>query len=858
MFSSVPSYFEARPKMAHLAAALVLLILVTGMFWRVVFLGETMVDAATLQNQLPWGGSGPTYLGHSYNRRDITDTYITREYFLVDSYKRGEWPMWSPYNLGGHPMYADGVFRMFSPFNVLYWVFDVPRAYDLTCLLQLFLTGLFTYLFFINIRLGPFPALFGAMTFMFASLTVFHVTSSGWLGGLMWLPLIFLSLDRAIERGSHWAAVGAGVCLAMQFYCGYMPNQIYYLGAIVTYYGFQALFNPKFKASGSVNQWLARVPVAKLLVISLVVGMALSAAQWMPIFELLGYSNRKIVPTELEPNWLPPWYLITALLPHVFGEAYDPKFAVLFVGIGVSHAHTVYFGLSGVLLGGFGGYVWWVRRKVSAVLTEDRLRLGYFLFLLVFSTFVMCAVPLYVHITQYIPVLQTIRVTNRVSVLFTFSTAAVVAYGLHFLLQLEGDVLDGFTRWIKRLGLFYLSMMGLVITLVSTVAQTGWYQGMMFNYNSLRRMIRAPLAISENFDLTNVDYFPGTLIPLVFFGLVFALFLTWRRGRLSQPVFCAMLLAVAVVDLGWNASQLNESYPRSLVYHPSAATTFLQSDPDVFRVVVAPANFSTKGQVSQFRKIVAPPNTLVPYRIQTISGKDQLFPRWYREMASAVQSQNYLSHVVFDPLQSSWYDLWNVKYLMTNDDTPFVPEHYVERFAGEGVRIYENPKAKPRAFFVPRAIGMPDTPLARKKDTTPDEVVKLIKSPGFDPLQTAYVQGDGAQGEILYRPAPDDFVKMVRYQNNTIQIAAKSASGGVLVLSDTYYPGWNVYVDGVKQPLWRADHALRAVKLTAGEHQVEFRFEPVRLKLGLVLSGIALVALTLWGSASLLLNRRSQ
>jgi uncharacterized membrane protein YfhO len=49
----------------------------------------------------------------------------------------------------------------------------------------------------------------------------------------------------------------------------------------------------------------------------------------------------------------------------------------------------------------------------------------------------------------------------------------------------------------------------------------------------------------------------------------------------------------------------------------------------------------------------------------------------------------------------------------------------------------------------------------------------------------------------------------------------------VAVFSEVYYDkGWNMYVDKVKKPYFRADYVLRAAQLEAGNHTVEFKFEP--------------------------------
>jgi uncharacterized membrane protein YfhO len=55
----------------------------------------------------------------------------------------------------------------------------------------------------------------------------------------------------------------------------------------------------------------------------------------------------------------------------------------------------------------------------------------------------------------------------------------------------------------------------------------------------------------------------------------------------------------------------------------------------------------------------------------------------------------------------------------------------------------------------------------------------------------------------------------------------------IAVFSEVYYDkGWNMYVDGVKKPYFRADYVLRAAQLEAGNHKVEFKFEPTSYYLG--------------------------
>ena len=71
----------------------------------------------------------------------------------------------------------------------------------------------------------------------------------------------------------------------------------------------------------------------------------------------------------------------------------------------------------------------------------------------------------------------------------------------------------------------------------------------------------------------------------------------------------------------------------------------------------------------------------------------------------------------------------------------------------------------------------------------------------------------------------------------------------LLLLADMYAPGWKVYVDGQQRPLLRADLCLRAVALSAGEHEVRFLYRDPAVRRGLMISlaGLAGIAvLFLW------------
>lgn len=102
---------------------------------------------------------------------------------------------------------------------------------------------------------------------------------------------------------------------------------------------------------------------------------------------------------------------------------------------------------------------------------------------------------------------------------------------------------------------------------------------------------------------------------------------------------------------------------------------------------------------------------------------------------------------------------------------------------------------------------------------------------------------------------PGGAAEIVRYEDEEVAVALADSAGGILVLSDTYYPGWRAFVDGVERPILRANHVFRAVVIPAGAQEVVFSYEPDSFRYGLLVSVVA-VGLWLglaWGGRRLIL-----
>jgi hypothetical protein len=149
---------------------------------------------------------------------------------------------------------------------------------------------------------------------------------------------------------------------------------------------------------------------------------------------------------------------------------------------------------------------------------------------------------------------------------------------------------------------------------------------------------------------------------------------------------------------------------------------------------------------------------------------------------------------------------------------------------GNTVKLYRNRKPFPRAWLVKDFKVMdPRTILSRmiSMEFRPDQEVLLEESP---PSLTLPLKGGG--GARLPAGRGGGKVEVISESNNRLQLRVGTTENALLVLSDTYYPGWKVFVDNRMEKIYSANYAFRAVALTAGTHQVEFVFDPISFKLG--------------------------
>lgn len=262
-------------------------------------------------------------------------------------------------------------------------------------------------------------------------------------------------------------------------------------------------------------------------------------------------------------------------------------------------------------------------------------------------------------------------------------------------------------------------------------------------------------------------------------------------------------------------------------FTPSPADEEIMADTDIFRVYDIQGNL--QGETSFFHKATGGYSAVRPRRYE------QLFQ--YRidpelDNLGEMIDPNTMSLKKSIPT----LDVLNVRYLLLGLRD------------GSEAKI-TNPFANGNAWFVQRIIPV----------TSADAEIKAMKS--FDNRREAVVNTK----EFKVRAVPADTTSTIQldkasFQPNYARYTSKSATGGLAVFSEVYYPkGWKVLIDGKEtNGLIRANYVLRALPVPAGNHTIEFRFDPQVVKTGGLIQLVSCLGILLVTGGGVYLSRKQQ
>ena len=828
-------------------AALALILLV--FLWPGFLAGKVLFPADILYSYLPWSAYSESLgVGVPYN--ELTSDMALQNFgwkeLLKAAYARGELPLWNPNIFAGMPLLANAQSSPLYPLTALFLLLPTALAYLWYFALHLLIGGLGTFAYLRSLGARPWAAMLSAVAFMLSGVLVVTVQWPQAHGAMVWLPWALLCLERLLQhiesprseseaasgffgRGPaplRWVAAGAAV-LGLQVLAGHPEFSLYIFILLGAYTLARVVPLLLAQRHGSV----ALTVVGSGLMASL--GVALAGAQLIPFAEVVQGNVRAGGAATLDAvaGWaLPPRQLLSLLIPDLFGNPTHHSYFDL-----VAWAWTPFQGLTDAA-GQSRSYPFWGAKNYVqatsyigvlplllaglALLTRrDRYVAFYGGFGLVSLLFAL-GTPLYGLLLFFVPSAEQLHTPFRWLFPFSFCLIVLAGLGADALFAKEQHSRS------KLVGLLGPALLLGGGTLLALLALSRWLlpitlQVVQAFYDRAASLQLAFPSIESLYSYQARNFFLLSLL-LLLSGVA-----VWAASRRTNPLAPALLVAVTCADLlvfGWGYLPFSDQ--KLLDFQPPALQWLQQqSGGEPFRV-------ATYGQDK-----LLPPNSGLYAGLEDIRGYDSVIPKEYvafwglmEQPTTLVYSQiNNLTQP--DSLTSPLLDLLNVKYLLST--SPISAAGYTLAYENE-VLIYENREALPRAFAVYHGSVASDDAGARR----------ALSQPDFDPRKTVVLQGEDLSIAQGFPDAPMRPATILQRADNSATIQIDLPYPGYLVLTDAYFPGWQATdQQGNELTVLKANGIFRAVALPAGLHTVTFRYAPLSLRLGFLLS---LLAVTFW------------
>lgn len=746
-----------------------------------------------------------------FTERDLSIFFLPPRICWVDMIKGAQIPLWNPYFYCGQPFLASLQPGVLYPLNLLLVLFPFDLAFNLIIVLHYFLAGVFTCLFIKTLKGSNTGALIGAIIFMLSGylLSVHNLLTH--LLSVVWLPLILLCYQNYLIKGSLRALVFTSVCLAMMFLGGGV--EILYGTFILI---FILLFFPDPFGVGITPPPLKKRLFSFGLVLMLF--LLLSAVQLLPFLELLFKSIRS---GGLSYQEAITWSLgfkdmLQFLIPDLYGYGSSME---RYWG-NQSWLKTIYLGIIPFAL------------SIFFILQKRRKALPFLIIILASLTLSFGGnTPIYKFLYNYFPFLNSIRYPVKFLFIFTFLVSIMAGMGYDGLCRQIDDRNRETKRIIRSflvfsvLAAFVWGMLNLYEISIQEFLQNNGFAPPDYNYPhiNLHNMKRFLL-------------FCLILGPVLVFG--------WRYPK-KRMLFSLTLLSLLTLDLFFANKGYYVKYDAKSFHQPSESISFLKNDPSLFRIFTSPKTekesmkcsdiFSDQIKVSK-EKIL--PGLNIGHGLYSIVGAEVIRLGSYERILSLINSSPL-------PDSTNLLGLLNVKYLISKFEIDSNEFELVEIIGDKddpesSLRIYKNLNVFPRAFLVEKYKVVNSEKEYREtlgsKTFNPRELVLLDETPYS--LSTLRSERAGENEKVI----------ITDYKPNRIELAVSLTKPKMLFMSETYYPGWKVYIDGNESRIYRANYAFRAVPLNPGNHRVVFVYKPLSVILGGVITLVGIVATVLIGT----------
>ena len=651
---------KTRPEWQRAVPLCALLLLPCLLLWPVVFGGAVFLPADLLHDVAPWRTSDPkTLVPWNPLHWDGMAEFYPWRLFAAQTLRAGFIPLWNPHQFCGTPFVANSQSAVFYPLNLLFCLLPVARAFGVSVLLHLWLTGFFQYRFLRSpaLGLGRGAALLGAVAWQMCHWQVAWLALPTFLCVSAWLPLALLLVDRAAERPTPARAVPLGLVLGLMLLAGHLQIALYCFGLVGAY----ALFRLR-------SLWRAKWPaLLGCTALALALAFGLAAPQLLPAVELSRFSHRAggAVTGAAYAGYvrlaLPPADLVTLFLPGFYG---NPTLGT-FWGIGTNGGPGAY--MENACYGG----VLPLLLALLAIVGTWRMRAETRFFAWAALTVLLLALGTPLNALPFfgLPGFAQTGSPGRILVLWSFCVSVLAAAGAQRLLA--PAPWPTLARAAGVYGLLALAASGYAAWWIGANAAAGTLTAHGADIgNGLRVLLGVLLAFGA----------------AVWFS---------QRGSLKTPVRGGLLVGLTALDLLGAGLGFNRTARPEEVYPVTPVIAWLQAHRNEGRIM--PLN--SRWPLSEPPPAVLPPNSAMVYGLYDTQGYDSLLTKQYFEFAGRMDGGSPAppenGNIVFtNGYATPEARAAAARFIVSRG--PLTDTRLTLQFQDNGVFIYEDAGALPR------------------------------------------------------------------------------------------------------------------------------------------------------------------
>ncbi|MDR0305469.1 MAG: hypothetical protein LBI42_01395 [Chitinispirillales bacterium] len=726
-----------------------------------------------------------------------------------------QFPAWLSTRLAGMPS-VDALFgdALYPPTTVMRPFVPAYRIFGIQMVLHIFIAGAF---FFFMMRksfgTGRLTAFTGAMFYMLSPQFVSHVQPGhdGKMFVIAWLPFVIWRLRSLLSLPTLRNAALMGLGIAMMILTSHIQMTYFVLWGVFLYWVTDTVLTIVNKEK--INAILTK---GAFFWTAVIFGLGISFVQFFPSFMYVreAFSVRGIDRGfEHAASWSMHWAEFFSLWVHEFGNALQYYWGQNYFKLNTEYAGAIPLLLSVLAVVSKPKSVWRIFWAAISILAA-----GYAL---------GANTPLFNVLYHIIPGVKSFRAPSMIMFWFTFGT---ILLSLYFVKDLLGGRfnLDGEKKRKWTLGLWgAVGAVTLIAILFSIESFVSGFSRSMIGGGDAHRVFKINFA---------EKFVPALWLWWFFCALSLGMLLAVVNGKLKPAVLVFTLLGLSVVDMIKVNSQFIEvDNPRKYFYTNDATLNELKSEfqKAPFRVFSVPRTFPTQNQEGV-------------YGLEGVGGFHDNELNSYRAFRGDQGDSHYLENITEVSADGRQMSLSMAKMI---GNTPFLDladVGYVLLRAGSGgITKVKNHTSLGRLSYASDYVVMPEeqvTGALRSGSYNYRTTVALLEEPQLPFSSVKETDSDGHSAKQLK-------VDWKKYSPNVRIASVTMPADGFLRISEVYYPGWRISVNGSPVKYYRSDMTWIAVALKAGSYEVLMEPKSLymdnALKVSLAFTAIAAVVLIL-------------